>query len=196
MKHIALGVNIGNISRGKRLREPMVSRCDRINRTLARKNADLRVIGFYRHTGNLVIETATLQHPQAAEVLSEADGSTWMAVPEADLRKAVQEVRNMPPPEREAGVRWTPGVAFAVTKPAGGSITSAAKVRLRSLDLNTVAAWKRDRITDRGRLDNKMREGGWGSVSGAVAEQTNSQWTARSLTTLEGVLERANPVCE
>lgn len=59
-----------------------------------------------------------------------------------------------------------------------------------------VAAWKRDRITERGRLDNKMREGGWGAVSRVVAEQTNSQWTARSLTTLEGVLDRPTHVSE
>jgi hypothetical protein len=69
-------------------------------------------------------------------------------------------------------------------------------VRLHSIDLSTVATWKRDRITDSGRLDSKMREGGWGAVSGAVADQTNSQWTARSLTPLEGVLDRPTPVRE
>lgn len=72
-------------------------------------------------------------------------------------------------------------------------ITSTDKVRLWSIDKNTVAAWKRDRITERRRLDNKMREGGWGAISGAIADQTNAQWTARSLTSLDGVLDRANP---
>jgi hypothetical protein len=57
-----------------------------------------------------------------------------------------------------------------------------------------VAVWKHDRITECGRLDNKKREGGWDAVSGAVADQTNSRWTARSLRTLERVLDRANPV--
>ena len=36
------------------------------------------------------------------------------------------------------------------------------------------------------RLDNKMREGGWGAVSAAVAVQTNSKWTARTLRSLDG----------
>src|SRR2546425_4312167 len=196
MKYIALGVNIGNLSRGKKPREPMVSRCDRINRSLARKSVDLRVIGFYRHTGNLVLETTTLQPTQSAQILSEADGGTWMAVSEATMRKAVEEVRETASPEPEEGVRWTPGLAFAVTTPKRVIIASSAKVRLHSIDSNTVAAWKQDRITERGRLDNKMREGGWGAVSGAVADQTNSRWTARSLTTLEGVLDRANQVHE
>jgi hypothetical protein len=48
MKHIALGVNIGNLGRQKTRRVPMLTRSDRINRNLARENADLRVIGFYR----------------------------------------------------------------------------------------------------------------------------------------------------
>lgn len=82
----------------------MVSRCDRINRSLARKSFDLRVIGFYRHTGNLVLETTTLQPTPAARILSEADGGTWMAVPVATMRKAVEEVRGMPSPKREQGV--------------------------------------------------------------------------------------------
>ncbi|HRC45595.1 MAG TPA: hypothetical protein PLT27_16205, partial [Nitrospira sp.] len=131
---------------------------------------------------------------EAANLLSEADGATWMAVSEATMRKAVENVREMPPPDNEGGVRWTPGLAFAVTKPAGTRITSTGKVRLRSIDNNTVAAWKRDRITERGRLDNRMREGGWGAISVVIADQTNAQWTARSLTSLDGVLDRAKPV--
>lgn len=194
MRHIALGVNIGNLSRGKRPREPMLSRCHRINQDLAGKGVDLRVVGFYRHTGNLVLETVSLCITEAANLLSEADGATWMAVSEATMRKAVENVREMPPPDNEGGVRWTPGLAFAVTKPAGTRITSTGKVRLRSIDKNTVAAWKRDRITERGRLDNRMREGGWGAISVVIADQTNAQWTARSLTSLDGVLDRAKPV--
>lgn len=194
MRHIALGVNIGNLSRGKRPREPMLSRCHRINQDLAGKGVDLRVVGFYRHTGNLVLETVSLCITEAANLLSEADGATWMAVSEATMRKAVENVREMPPPDNEGGVRWTPGLAFAVTKPAGTRMTSTGKVRLRSIDKNTVAAWKRDRITERGRLDNRMREGGWGAISVVIADQTNAQWTARSLTSLDGVLDRAKPV--
>lgn len=112
MRHIALGVNIGNLSRGKRSRERMLSRCHRINQNLARKGVDLRVVGFYRHTGNLVLETVALCTPEAANLISEADGATWVAVSEATIRKAVENVREMPSPEDEGGVRWTPGLAF------------------------------------------------------------------------------------
>jgi hypothetical protein len=76
----------------------MLGRCDRINRCLARENADLRVIGFYRHTGNLVLKTTRLQLTQAAQILSEADGGTWMPVSEAAMRKKVREVRKLQAP--------------------------------------------------------------------------------------------------
>jgi hypothetical protein len=99
MKHIALGVNVGNLSRRKTRREPMLARCDRINRNLATENADLRVIGFYRHTGNLVLKTTTLEPAQAAQILSQADGGTWMAVSEATMRKTVREVHKLQAPD-------------------------------------------------------------------------------------------------
>ena len=194
MKHIALGVNIGNLSRGKRSREPMLARCGRINDSVEQSRVDLRVIGFYRHTGNLVLQTTTLEPTIAAQILSDADGGIWMALSESTMREVVEMVRCMPLPQREDGVRWTPGLVFAVTEPACSTIASTPKVRLQSINLRAVAAWKRDQLTDRGRLDNKMREGGWGAVSREVADQAGSQWTARSLTSLEGVLDRATAI--
>jgi hypothetical protein len=194
MKLIAFGVNIGNLSRSPRSREPMAARCSRINESISREGADLLVTAFYRHTGNLVLETGSLQPEQAATILSKADGATWMVISAEVLRTAVEELIALPPPDPEDGVRWTPGLALAVTKSKIGHVSSTAKVRFRSLSLSAVAAWKRDRTTGQSRLDRKMREGGWGSVSTAVAVQTDSQWTARSLSTLHGVLERANEI--
>ena len=172
----------------------MPGRCNRINESIAREGADLLVTAFYRQTGNLVLETASLQPEQAATILSKADGATWTVVLEEVLRIAVEKVGALPPPDPEYGVRWTPGLTLAVTKPKVGYVTSTPKVRLHLLGPSVVAAWKRDRTTGQGRLDRNMREGGWGSVSAAVAAQTDSQWTARSLSTLHGVLERANEV--
>jgi len=111
VKHIALGVNIGNLSRGRRAREPMLARCQRINRSLAEKRVDLRVIGFFRHTGNLVLCTATLDAAQAAATLSHADGATWMAVAENAMRAEVHGARPDAVPGGEYDVRgdgrWT-----------------------------------------------------------------------------------------
>ena len=172
----------------------MSARCSRINESIAREGADLLVTAFYRHTGNLVLETASLHPEQAATILSKADGAIWMAISAEGLRIAVEELSALPPPDPEDGVRWTPGLALAVTKPNVGYVASTPKVRLHSLSPSVVAAWKRDRTTGQNRLDRKMREGGWGSVSTVVAVQTNSQWTARSLSTLHGVLKCANEI--
>src|SRR6266403_2866696 len=149
MKHIALGVNIGNLSRGKTQREPMLARCDRINRYLAKENADLRVIGFYRHTGNLVLRTTTLQPAQAAEILSKTDGGIWMTMSEASMRKRVREVHKLRAPEGERGIRWTPGLAVVCDHDRHSAPTAP-------IDLRTLAVWKRDRITERGRLNSKL----------------------------------------
>src|SRR5262249_31769223 len=65
------------------------------------------------------------------------------------------------------GVRWTPGLASAITKPRSCDITSSAKARLHSIDLRTLAVWKPDRITERGRLNSKMREGRLGRCVGS-----------------------------
>jgi len=58
----------------------MLARCDRINRYLVRESADLRVIGLYRHTGNLVLKTTTMRPAQAARIFFETAGGTWTAV--------------------------------------------------------------------------------------------------------------------
>jgi hypothetical protein len=104
MKLIAFGINIGNLSRGPKSREPMSARCNRINESIAREGADLLVTAFYRHTGNLVLETASLQPEQAATILSKADGATWMAISAEVLRIAVEELRALPPPDSEDAV--------------------------------------------------------------------------------------------
>src|SRR6516225_5402713 len=60
-------------------------------------------------------------------------------------------------PKGEQAVRWTPGLAFAVTKPKSVDIISSAKARFHSINLSTVAAWKRDRITERNAAFDRQR---------------------------------------
>ena len=190
MRYIAFGVNVGNLGRGREIRESMSVRCDRINRTLRRNNVDLRIITYYGHTGNLVLETVTLQPVDAGKALSDADRGVWMALSTEALRTAVLRVKNLPAPMSEHGVRWTPGLVFAVTKTPSVNVESSAKVYLCGISASIVAAWKRDRTTAQGILDRTKREGGWGAVSAVVANQTETRWTARSLKTLEGILDR------
>jgi hypothetical protein len=48
-----------------------------------------------------------LEPVQAARLVSDIDGATWMAVSEAQMRTALERVRNLPSPKHETGVRWT-----------------------------------------------------------------------------------------
>lgn len=100
----------------------------------------------------------------------------------------------MPPPDPEDGVRWTPGLALAVTKPKIGHVSSTAKVRLRSLSLSVVAAWKRDRTTGQDRLDRNMREGGWATHTAAAVGAlvwVILEWIHRDKPTVLGIASGA-----
>jgi hypothetical protein len=168
----------------------MSARCDRINCRLGQNHADLRVISYYGHTGNLVLETASLGREDAASSLSNADGAAWAVLSADTLRTAMLQVESLPSPPGERGVRWTRGLVFAVTKPATVKVTSSAKACLRPIGSSTIAAWKRDITTAKGSLNRTKRQGGWGAVSAIVGHQTKTKWTARSLKTLKGVLQR------
>ncbi len=56
-----------------------------------------------------------------------------------------------------------------------------ARSRIRGL-------WKLDRLRPDGRaLDSNSRDGGWGAVAEIMREVEGGDWTARALSTLEGV---------
>lgn len=46
-------------------------------------------------------------------------------------------------------------------------------------------------MTQGGTLDRERRDGGWGAVSGDVSRAVGEVWTARSLRTVIGTLEKA-----
>jgi hypothetical protein len=112
-------------------------------------------------------------------------------LPIAQIARSTAAVQALSLPARQFGQRWTPGVVFHVTgPPSSAAPTDTHRARFQRLDDATILAWKRDQEDNRGRLDKKRRGGGWGTVSSAVAQQLGGILTARSTSTLDGVLMR------
>ena len=57
-RHHECTAGVASRGEGRRPREPMDACRNRINRNLERMGINLRVVGSYRNTGNLVLETA------------------------------------------------------------------------------------------------------------------------------------------
>ncbi|MBI3321642.1 MAG: hypothetical protein HYZ91_05185 [Candidatus Omnitrophica bacterium] len=112
-------------------------------------------------------------------------------MPIARVAQATAAAQALPTPAKEPGQRWTPGVVFHVNGLASsGQPKDTHVARFQRFDDATILAWKRDVEDSRGRLDKKRRGGGWGAVSSAIGRQVGGVWTARSATTLDGVLMR------
>ena len=189
-RYVVLGV-FCNLGRVTARREPMLTRILRMNSILSHRPADLRVLAFYGHTGNLIAQSSSLTTDAVGELLSAIDQTTWVAVEVDTLGRAIDTLDAMPFPLPQPGIRWTPGLAFAVTKPEAEAIRSTSRGCFSSLGPTTVAAWKRDCLDSKDRLDRDRRGGGWGALSADLASQTKSRWTARSARTLKGALRLA-----
>ncbi len=191
---VALAVNIGNLAPPSPACRPMADLVRDLEATFRARGSRVRVLGFLGHTGNLLLECA--ERPvDVAHALGRLLGTPCAIVPVARIAKSAAAVQALPPPAKELGQRWTPGVVFHVN---GLSSSGAAKethgARFHRLDDSTILAWKRDLENSAGRLDKRQRGGGWGAVSSAVGRQLGGIWTARSASTLEGVLTRLEEI--
>jgi hypothetical protein len=187
---VALAVNIGNLGPMSPARRPMAELVRILDAALRARSGRVRVLDFFGHTGNFLVEGAD-RSAEVAQNLGRLLGTPCALVPIARVAEATAAAQAAAPPIKEAGQRWTPGVVFHVN-----GVTSSVELkdthvaRFQRLDDVTILAWKREVEDSRGRLDKKRRGGGWGAVSSSVARQLGGVWTARSATTLDGVLMR------
>ena len=122
-------------------------------------------------------------------MLEEVTPTAWAVVGAEDLQQGLDVLAAAAEPVHMVNERPTPGLAFAVTPPAAGDLSSTSRAVLRRVFTDIVAAWKLDLIRD-GKLDSTHRRGGWGGVSADVAQQVGGRWTARSRRTIDGLRRR------
>jgi hypothetical protein len=151
--------------------------------------AVLPLVAWYGPTGNLALTAG--ECVDVAQRLAEITSTAWAVIPARDLADALGALKAEPVPPAEAGIRATPGLAFAVEPAQAGPIRSIPKIAaLRRLNDRIVLVHKFD-VLKGNRLDRARRRGGWGRISAEVARQAGGRWTARSRRPLAGLQTRA-----
>ena len=188
--NIAFGVNIGNLGLPGKHRHPMDAWIADGNRKLA--GTPTRVLDSFGHTGNFVVQSEH-EHLEVARELSAVFDAAFSVLTVEELAGHVHVIEEIAQPDPRPGVRWTPGLVFAVqdTPVANPVLIETSHARFNPVAMNVVGAWKRDQLTDSSTLDRDRRGGGWGAVSNDVSRQLGGKWTARSLRTVKGVLDLA-----
>lgn len=175
----AFGVGLSNFGAGR----------SRLPRRLAADVAEvLPLVAWYGATGNLAL--AAGEPVDVAGRLAEITGTAWAVIPARDLAAALRALDAQPPPRVPAGIRATPGLAFAVEPGRPGPVRVIPEAALRRLDDRIVLVHKLD-VLEGNRLNRARRQGGWGHVSAAVAKQVGGRWTARSRRPVASLLARA-----
>jgi len=147
------------------------------------------VIGSFGSTGNFVIETHGRTDSTALRhVLEVASGGPCAVVKWPAFKRALAALDQLPTPVRQRGMRWTPGLAFAIVAPERlPSLAPTPRGRFTILRSRTVAIFKYDVEDSRGRLDSARRKGGWGALSNDISRQVGGVWTSRARSGLRGL---------
>jgi hypothetical protein len=175
----AFGVGLANFEAGR----------NRLPRQIAADVAEvLPLIAWYGASGNLAL--ASGECVDIAQRLAEITGMAWAVIPAGDLAAALGALDAQLAPRVPAGIRPTPGLAFAVEPARPALIRSIPEAALRRLNDRIVLIHKFDVLAGN-RLDRARRRGGWGQVSAAIARQVGGRWTARSRRPLACLQPRA-----
>ena len=186
---IVFAINISNIGRASFRPVLMDEWLCQLNHRL--RDDPVRFIDYFGHTGNFVVDSYE-GCDYATRRLSDLLATPCIAMSIGSVRKCIASVEGLPCPAAESAVRWTPGALFLVTGTANAtSLKSVRRAVFQRIGGGVVAAWKRDAVRADGRLNRGRRLGGWGALSHAVGRQLGGVWTARSLSALRGILDRA-----
>ena len=163
-----------------------------INKKLASLQSSTKIVDWYGHTGNFVIESSRIDRLELANELMSVVGTSCAVLPynEAVAFASVAERAVSPTPLE--GKRWTSGIVLAVrSHPCRSVPKPTSHAVFFPISDYAVGAWKEEQLTQGGTLDRERRGGGWGAVSSDVSTAVGGVWTARSLRTVKGTLEKA-----
>ena len=188
--YAVLAAGVGNVGRGQARRRRMADWVSLLNAHLAAGQPRVEILGYFRQTGNFM---ATSLSGVLEEVTERFDGlldTEWVVRPLDDVASALTVLLAAPQPETETGIRWTAGLVLhgGAGVPCG-AVTSTARAVLWRISPAIVGAWKRDHEDENGRLNPSERGGGWGAVAEDVGRQLVGRWTARSQSTVQGLID-------
>jgi hypothetical protein len=155
--------------------------------------AEWRLVARFGSTGNLAVESpAGCEASDVAAILGGASGRPWAVAAWPSLTGALLSLETLPRPDDEPGMRWTPGLSFAVGAPVDLAVVkNTERAQFAVLGPTVMGVFKYDVENERGRLDPTRRKGGWGAVSTDIARQAGGLWTSRASSALKGLARRA-----
>jgi uncharacterized protein DUF4145 len=170
---------------------------DAWNRTLGDHGVSLRFTGSFRHTGNYLLNDSTVRPvSEVTHILSQYLRITAAIFAAPEFLRWLEELHRAQsfPPRALLGRRPTLGVVMDADASGGEPPRPPSDHRVAFGDFvrpRVREVWKFDLLLppDFRKLDPRQREGGWGSVAEAMNRARNGLWTARSLTTLDGLAE-------
>jgi hypothetical protein len=154
------------------------------------------VIASFGSTGNTAVETMpTVEAKVIRETLERVSGSQWAVVEWWKFEEALTSLDQLALPAPLPGMRWTPGLSFALDppNPPAPIVVPTPRGRFTAVEPGVVAIHKYDIEDERGRLDFNRRNGGWGALSTDIARQLGGRVTSRARSTLLRLHDRARP---
>lgn len=194
----AFGVDMGNLRKDVMPRARMQELIRSWNKQLAStESVSIEFLGFYRHTGNFLFEAhGNDQLERVIKILAQTEALPVFAVFPKDeflsclglLRRALLQTL-----ETQQERRWTPGLVMDVSPKGGIPPTPFVdeKAVFGAFGLPRIrVAWKGDILAKNGQtLDKTKREGGWGALSDRMKQAAGGIWTARSISSIEGLVQ-------
>ena len=193
---IVFAVNVGNLARSSS-RHDSSSLVHLWNEVLQHKRPALTFRSSYRHTGNFLLSAEEpLDVLSASETLGEFLSHEFAVFTTEEYLNWLTQLQalHINPPQNLPGRRPTLGAVMSIAPMAS---TLPAPVSTERMVFSSFAVprvrgvWKYDVLAPDGRkLDTKRREGGWGAVAQEMQRAAGGRWTARALSTLNGLASR------
>ena len=164
-----------------------------INRKLESLESSTRIVAWYGHTGNFVVESCSVDSSEIASELMPVVGTACAALPHIAAVEGVSVAQKAASPQPLAGKRWTCGIVFAVEAPPFRAVPEQTlRAVFFPITDHAIGAWKLETLTETGILDQERSVRGWSAISADVSTSSGGVWTARSLRTVNAILEKGS----
>ena len=156
------------------------------------KGIPIELLDWYGPTGNLALVADGLPKATIQSTLVSIIEKPCALVSLDQLAAATAALKGWPTPQNESGVRWTQGLAFRCEGPVhSATIRDSDLGTFLHIDSDMVGVYRKDIVGSDGNLDKKDRRGGWGAMSTLIGSDLGGLWTARSFSTVYGLVQSA-----
>lgn len=164
-----------------------------LNDQFAAMGLQARVLCWYRQTGNFGIDAGVELPVEIQKQMGSGTGTSWLMLDLDQLERQFNDALSDSLPPTEPGIRWTRGIALRVDtirlpRSVNEQWTTNHGV-FEPVNDRLVRVWKRDPLTELNILERTKRPP-WGTISRDCSKRFGGVWTARSLSTLKGLISR------